>query len=79
MADFYTHKFVFKLDGNYIKGDIEFNTDDVASFHIKEISEPMNADILKSFYEYVVWCKGVYHEFATDTKHFEMTIKPKEL
>ncbi len=75
-VDFYTHKFTFEIDGVLIKGDVEFDTDQKASIHIKESSEPLCVDILKHFYEMMEWCHEVYEDHTGVSKKFKLKVVP---
>lgn len=53
ITDPYTHYFVFELGDRFIRGELEFDTDNKASFRIKEWSEPLPAEFLNQFTEWV--------------------------
>ena len=74
MDDPYTHEFKFELDGNFINGEVEFNTDGKVSFKINAWSEPLPIEILNQFSELMAMLKKIY-ENEGDIK--KISIKKK--
>lgn len=60
MADQYTHEFKFQVNGSFINGDCEFDTDDKASFKITEWSQPLPATLLDDFSDLFGKIKSIY-------------------
>jgi len=60
--DIYTHDFKFELDGVFIRGEAEFNTDGKASFRMTEWSEPLPLETIKEFRKLMEQVKGIYTE-----------------
>jgi len=42
--DIFTHTYEFDFGDSFIKGDVEFDTDNKMSFNIKQSAEPMPAE-----------------------------------
>ena len=66
MADPYTHDFKFQLGdgGQFVEGDIEFNTDGKVSYKITSISEPVLDTTLQRFSEVAELMRQIFHEFG---------------
>jgi len=60
VVDPYTHTFKFELDGVFIRGEVEFNTDGKASFKMTEWSEPLPLDTLGEFKKLMTQIKNIY-------------------
>ena len=74
-SDPYTHDFKFEIDGSFIRGEAEFNTDGKASFRISEWSQPLSLDVLKAFCNAMDWTKKT---FETNGEIKKLIIKEKE-
>lgn len=51
--DPYTHDFRFEIGGQFIRGEVEFDTDKKMSFSMKEWSTPLDADNLEKFNKFM--------------------------
>ena len=63
MPEKYTHNFNFEVDsagGQYIKGEVEFDTDGKVSFKIKDSSSPLKSETLSLFNKYLEFMKSIY-------------------
>ena len=47
--DIYTHTFDFTVGQKFIRGEVEYDTDEAMSYKIKEVSDPFSNDFLKMF------------------------------
>jgi len=72
MADIYTHDFKFQIGdgGQFIEGEIEFNTDGKVSYKMDKFSEPIKAETLAYFNEITELIKKIFH--ATDPKGIKL-------
>ena len=59
-VDPYSHIFKFELNGTFIRGEAEFNTDGKASFKMTEWSEPLPLETLHEFKELMEHIKRIY-------------------
>jgi len=66
MADGLTHDFKFQIGdgGQFIEGDIEFNTDGKISYKITSWSEPVKDTTLQRFSEVAELMRQIFHEFG---------------
>lgn len=62
--DMYTHLFKFKVNGAFIEGEAEFNSDDKASFKMTKWSEPIPLDSIGQFEELMELIKKIYKSHA---------------
>ena len=62
----YTHEFKFQLGdgGQFIEGEIEFDTDNKISYKMDSFSEPIKAETLKKFDEVCELIRTVYEQFG---------------
>jgi hypothetical protein len=67
--DQYTHEFKFQLGdgGKFIEGEIEFDTDNKASFKITSWSEPIPAEFMQDFITVMEDARLLYEKY-TDIK-----------
>jgi len=63
MADIYTHNFKFQIGdgGQFVEGDIEFNSDGRVSYRIDESSDPLLKETLVYFNRLIDLLKDIYH------------------
>lgn len=47
--DPFTHIFKYEPDGEFIRGEVEFNQDGITSFKVSEWSEPLKLETLQEF------------------------------
>ena len=64
--DIYTHDFKVKLGdgGQFIEGEIEFNTDNKISYKMTSWSEPIRAETLKSFNEICETIRVMFEQYG---------------
>lgn len=74
-VDPYTHTFKFELNGTFIRGEAEFNTDGKASFKMDEWSEPLGLEVIGEFRKLMKQIKGIYESNGGIKK---IIIKKKE-
>jgi len=60
--DNFTHKFeiVFSNGEKHIKGKIEFNTDNIASFKLTDNSQPLTEELMNIFLKWVADMRTLY-------------------
>ena len=63
MADLFTHRFVFEVDGSSIKGECEFNTDGVSTFGINDSSEQIDQRLVEYFQEFLALAEELDAKF----------------
>jgi hypothetical protein len=73
--DQYTHEFKFEVNGAFIRGQCEFNTDEKVSFKITEWSQPLAATLLDDFSDLFGKVKAIFDK--NDEKVTKITIKEK--
>jgi len=76
--DQYTHTFKFEINGNFIRGEAEFNTDSKASFKMTEWSEPLDDFVLDYFKELSDLLKRIVNDGDEGTQVKKIVIKEKE-
>ena len=74
-VDLYTHEFKFDIEGNFITGEVEFDTDDKVSFKMLTWSQPLSLDIMGKFNELMTLMGKIYNENGAIKK---IIIKKKE-
>ena len=72
--DQYTHIIKFEIDGSFIRGEAEFDTDGKASFRMDEWSEPISLVIIQKFEHIMAKIKELYDE---DIEVKKIVIKKK--
>lgn len=60
MADPYTHEFKFETDGQYLRGEIEYNTDEKTTYRVNEMSHTMYGDLLDLFKEFIMLSEKIF-------------------
>lgn len=79
--DVYTHNFSFEVDsagGQFIKGEVEFDTDGKVSFKIKDSSSPLQAETLSLFTNLFEYLKKIY-DLTGGIVMIKVSNKKKEL
>lgn len=76
MADQYSHEFKYEVNGIFIRGECEFDTDEKASFKVKEWSEPIPLTAIQDFCDVMERVKGIYDNNDNNVK--KIVIKQKE-
>ena len=66
MVDIYTHDFKFQLGdgGQFIEGEVEFDTDGKVSYKMTSLSEPIRANTLKKFNELCELMRTIFVEYG---------------
>ncbi len=59
--DQYSHTIKFEIDGSFMRGEAEFNTDGIASYKLDEWSEPLPDYTLAYFQEIMDILKRIAH------------------
>lgn len=75
MVDPYTHTFKFEINGSFIRGECEFNTDGEASFKLdtpKSASQPLPLETIKHFTELMELIKHIHDESKSKDKVTEI-------
>jgi len=65
MTDQFTHNFNFEVDdagGQFIKGDVEFNTDGKVSFKIQNSATPLKRETLALFVEFLDYIYKIFEK-----------------
>lgn len=72
VLDQYTHNFKFQIGdgGQYLEGEIEFNTDGKVSYKMSNWSEPIKNGTLGYFTELTELLKKIFH--GTDPKGIKL-------
>jgi hypothetical protein len=73
--DIYTHNFDFTVGSKFIRGEMEFDTDEKMSYKIKETSDPFSNEFLHFFQELMDYLFILYNQQGEIKK---ITIKRKE-
>jgi len=74
--DPYTHEFKYEVNGSFIRGEVEFDTDNKATFKITEWSQPLPLETLQDFCDVMERIKGIYDNENDNVK--KIIIKKKE-
>jgi len=59
-SDQYTHQFKYEVNGIFIRGECEFNTDEKASFKVTEWSQPIPLAAMADFIDVMEKVKAIY-------------------
>lgn len=73
--DPYSHTFKFEINGTFIRGECEFNTDGEASFKLdtpESASQPLPLETLKHFTELMQLIKDIHDEGKAKEKEVEI-------
>ncbi len=60
MAEPFTHTFKYEPDGEFIRGEVEFNKDGITTFKMDEWSIPLTLDSLEDFVELMRKTHDIY-------------------
>lgn len=62
--DQYSHDFKFEVDGSFIRGECEFNSDEITTMRIvsEDISQPLKLDVLDQFVRWMRKNETIAHE-----------------
>lgn len=66
--EIYTHEFNFEIDGQYLRGELEFNTDGKTTAKIHQMTPMLYLDTISAFKEFVDVATKIYndnHGFTT--------------
>ena len=65
MIDGYTHRFKFSVGdgGHFIKGYVEFDTDEKVSYKVTSWSEPLQKDVLDNFSELTELIRKIFYTY----------------
>lgn len=80
MSDIFTHKFNWEInigDNNqYLKGEIEFDTDDKVSYQIKDMSNRISKDSMDLFQRYINLMKDTFdYVHSTNGEIIKISLK----
>ena len=67
-VDPFTHTFKFDINGSFIRGEAEFNTDGKASFKMDEWSIPLSREVLSHFINLIELLKKIYESGGTESE-----------
>ncbi len=75
----YTHTFKFEIDGSFIRGEAEFNTDGKASYKIEPegLSQPLPDYVLRYFQEIMDIMVKIAHTTEEGLSIKKIVIKEK--
>lgn len=74
--DNYTHEFKYEVNGVFIRGECEFDTDEKASFKVTEWSQPIPLTTMADFLKVMELIKDIYDKNDNTVK--KIIIKKKE-
>ena len=60
MGDLYTHTYEFDFGGTFLKGEIEFDTDNKMTFNIKQSGDPMPSEVYDYCLQLLELIKKIY-------------------
>ena len=74
--DPYTHKFDFTVNGQFIRGELELNTDKKMSLKVTEWSQPLMKDEMEYFLDIIEQARAIM-ELSEEGEITKILIKKK--
>ena len=75
--DQYTHEFKFEVNGSFVRGECEFDTDGEASFRFDELSQPLPLKTIKQFQDLMEMIKGIHDDSGEGAIIKKIIVKEK--